>query len=201
MIQTPHFYKRQEARTIIDKFLKKKTILSPLSISVTESFQDDFTTVDFSYEHCGDTNTIVTIKDSKGKGFIDGLFRGLGKHYSNEYQSLSKINLTEFSVNPIMSSSKKSFGTDSQANVSFRICLENRGMADFQHKSRSIVYSGFSASLSTFQFYINCERAFHKIQDVLTNAKNRSRGDIVQSCMYDLSKLTEVNTYEKREKY
>lgn len=201
MIQTPHFYKRQEARTIINKFIKKKTLLSPLSISVTESYQDDFTTVDFSYQHRDDKEEIVTIDKSKGKGFIDSLFKGLSNHYSDKYKSLSKINLTEFSVNPIMSNSRKSFGTDSQANVSFRINLENRGIADFQHKSRSIVYSGFSASLSTFQFYINCERAFHKIQDVLSDAKNRSRGDIVQSCMYDLSKLTEVNSYEKRERY
>ena len=61
-----------------------------------------------------------------------------------------------------------------------------------------MIYSGFVSALEAFQFYINCERTFHKIQVIIEDATLRNRGDIVQSCLTDLSKLTEVNTYEKK---
>jgi hypothetical protein len=71
------------------------------------------------------------------------------------------------------------------------------GISEFQHQSRSMIYSSFISTLQAFQFYINCEICFHKIKLALEDAKTRNRGDIIQSCMLDLSKLTGVNTYAK----
>ena len=61
-----------------------------------------------------------------------------------------------------------------------------------------MIYSGFVAALEAFQFYINCERTFSKMQLIIEDAKQRNRGDIIQACLSDLSKLTEVNNYEKK---
>ena len=60
-----------------------------------------------------------------------------------------------------------------------------------------VIYSSFISSLEAFQFYINCQRTFEKIMLAVEDARERNRGDIIQSCVADLSKLTEVNTYEK----
>ena len=72
-------------------------------------------------------------------------------------------------------------------------------LAEFSCVSRSILHSSFIVTLEAIEFYINCERTFHKIQIILGDAEQRNRGDIVQSCVTDLSKLTEVNTYEKKQ--
>ncbi len=195
MRKTPQQFRREAVKKLIDKILKDKiTKLKPVSISASESLNDDFTTTDFSFEETGTKNEIVSITDSKGKGFIDGLFRGLHDRYVTEYPSIDKIRLVDIMVNPIMKASK-TLGSDAPASIIFRLEVDNHGIAEFRHDSRSVIYSGFSAALSAFQFYINCERTFHKIKLIVEDATHRNRGDILQSCMSDLSKLTEVNTY------
>ena len=80
----------------------------------------------------------------------------------------------------------------------FRVNVEGHGMAEFQHQSRSMIYSSLVAALNAFEFYINCETTFHKIQLVLEDASQRNRGDISQACIADLSRLTEVNNYARK---
>ena len=61
-----------------------------------------------------------------------------------------------------------------------------------------MIHSSFSLALEAFEFYINCERTFNKIQLVISDAESRNRADIVSENVYRLSKLTEVNSYEKK---
>lgn len=200
MRRTPEFFKRLEVKEIIDKALgETKTQFTPVTISVSESLDDDFTSVNFSFRQ-SPKDKIIVINDSKGKGFIDSLFNGMYREMSKDYPSLSKIKLVEFMVNPLLSLSKASMGTDAQASVLFKIGVGNFGEAEFQHRSRSMIHSGFSATLEAFQFYINCERSFEKIKFILENARERNRSDTAQACLYDLSKLTEINNYEKKQK-
>ena len=130
---------------------------------------------------------------------MDGLFTGLQQYFSNNYSSLAKIKLADYNVNPIMTNSKKSMGTDAQASVSLSVMVHPHGLSEFSHTSRSMIHSSFSAALEAFQFYVNCEKAFHRIQLFIEDAQQRNRGDVISVCIYDLSKLTEVNTYERKE--
>ena len=195
MKKTPQHFRREKVKTLFNKILKEnKTILTPLSISCSESLDDDFTTTDFSFEEKGSVSRIVSLTDIKGKGFVDGLFRGLHENYVADYTSIEKIKLVDIMVNPIMKASKK-LGSDAKAFVLFRIEVDRHGLAEFHHESRSMIYSCFVSALEAFQFYINCERTFKKIKLIADDASARNRGDILQSCLNDLSKLTEVNTY------
>jgi hypothetical protein len=114
-----------------------------------------------------------------------------------DYRSLRKIKLRDLQVNPLMSSRKATLGTDAQVSVSLLVEIGKYGKAEFHHESHSVVKSIFSAILSVFQFYINCERSFDKIQLIISDAQVRNRFDIIDACKFDLSKLTEVNSYEK----
>ena len=201
MRKTPQDFKRVEVKQIISKVLgDTQTRLLPISITVGESLDDDFTTTDFSFEIAGKDPKIVTLEGQKGKGFVDGLFAGLQQHFSSEYSSLEKIRLADYSVNPIMTNAKNSMGTDAQASVSLSVLVHPHGLSEFGHTSRSMIYSSFSAALEAFEFYVNCDRAFHRIQLFIEDAQQRNRGDVISSCIYDLSRLTEVNTYDKEEK-
>ncbi len=198
MKKTPQEFKRTEIRQTIERTLREtQTKLFPLTITVAESLNDDFTVTDFSFEQLGDNKKTVALQNQKGKGFVDGLFTGLHRHFREEYKSLDKIKLADYNVNPIMSNSKKSLGTDAQAVVTISVHVNTHGIAEFQHSSRSMIYSSFVAILEAFQFYINCEKAFHKIQLFIEDAQRRNRGDVMSDYIYSLSKLTEVNTYEK----
>ena len=201
MQRTPQQFKRLEVKKIIDKVLKDtQTYLAPVSINVEESIDNKFTTTDFTFRVTHSNSEIVSLKGQKGKGFVDGLFIGLHHYFSKAYNSLDRIRLADYSVNPLMSKSKKNMGTDAQASVSISVHTGHHSIAEFQHTSRSMIYSSFAATLQAFQFYINCDRCFHKIQLFVDDAEKRNRGDVMSQWMYDLSRLTEVNTYDERQK-
>ena len=198
MRKTPQQFKRLEVKQVIGKIIKDtRTTLKPLSITTGESLADNFTTTDFSFEIYDTDKKIVSLGEQRGRGFVDGLFTGLRDYFSTDYESLKSLALADYNVNPLMSKSKN-MGTDAQASVVLSVQVGKNGIAEFQHTSRSMIYSSFSAALEAFQFYINCERCFRKIQIFLKDAQKRNRGDIMSQYVYDLSKLTEVNTYERK---
>ena len=199
MQKTPQHFKRLETKKIINNILKEdKLSLSPLAIITSENLNDNFTTTSFSFlEASGQESLQVNIENKKGKGFVDGLFLGLHEHYSKLYRSLKGIRLIDLKVNPMISANKNSIGTDAQASVLFSLHIKDHGVSEFYHKSRSMIHSSFNLALESFQFYINCEKSFDKIQLLIAEAQSRNRGDIVSDYIYKLSKLTEVNSYER----
>tara|TARA_B100000927_G_scaffold278972_1_gene262164 strand:- start:1597 stop:2208 length:612 start_codon:yes stop_codon:yes gene_type:complete len=200
MRKTPQHFKRLETKKVIEEILQKnKTSLSPLAIITSENLNENFTTTSFSFlESLDGEESQVNIENKRGKGFIDGLFTGLHEHYSQSYESLKDIKLVNLKVNPVLSAARNSIGTDAQASVLFSLHIKNHGISEFHHKSRSMIHSSFNLALEAFQFYINCERVFDKIQILIAEAQSRNRGDIVSDYIYKLSKITEVNSYEKR---
>lgn len=203
MRKTPQEFRRNNVKALFSKVLQAQVItLKPLDITVRESFNDDFTKVDISFsETVGGVNRCIDATATQARGFVDGLFKACHEHYSETYTSLQNIKLVNYQARPNLKRTQKTIGSEAKVEVGVVVEVKNHGIAEFHNQSRSILHSSFVNILSAFEFYINCERSFDKIQIILEDAKNRSRGDIVQSCMYDLSKLTEVNTYEKREKY
>lgn len=199
MKKTPQELRRDSVKQLFDKILKAKKIkLEPQKISASESWQSDFTHVVFSYKISKDQSfEIIDASEDEAKGFVDGIFKSCHKYFSKQFPSLSNIKLHDYKLRPIINKRIGSIGSDARVQVSIMMNVGDYGIAEFSSASRSILYSSFAAVLDVFQFYINCEETFHRIQMILSDAESRNRGDIIQSCVSDLSKLTEVNTYEK----
>lgn len=201
MKKTPQEFKRENLKELFEKILKSYQVkLSPLDISVSESFKTDFTSVEMSINETsrGLQGPSFVLSEHEAKGFVDGIFKCCHNHYSKDYPSLNNIRLVNYQVRPRIKKTGNTMGTDAKTEVSIVVDVKEHGAAEFSCVSRSILHSTFIATLEVFQFYINCEKAFHKVQLILDDANQRNRGDIAQACISDLSKLTEVNTYEKR---
>lgn len=198
MRKTPQHFKRENVKKLFDKVLEdNKVKLAPLSINIFESFKDDFTTVDLTYkESCQESSRVCSLTEVKAKGFVDCLFVSLHDEYVKTYASLEKIKLVNIEVKPLMKKSTER-GSDARTSVAIRVEVKDHGISEFEHESRSMIHSSFISSLEAFQFYINCEKTYEKIKSFLDDAQLRNRGDIIQSCLTDLSALTEVNTYAK----
>ena len=199
MQKTPQEFRRDNVKQVFDKILQSKQIkLSPLDISVKESWKSDFTFVDICIKETIDNEEEnVHLVEEAAKGFVDGMFKACKKQYSNKHPSLNNIRLVDYQVVPKFKKKLKTMGTDAPTEITLMMDVADHGVSEFSCVSRSILYSSFAATLEAFQFYINCEKTFHKIQIILDDARRRNRGDIAQTCLTDLSKLTEVNTYEK----
>ena len=87
--------------------------------------------------------------------------------------------------------------TDASTDVVFRVKAKKHGFSEFSSSSNSIVRASFTTVMEIFQFYINCDKSFKVLNFVIDNARQRGRSDIVQECVFDLSVLTKVNTYDK----
>lgn len=197
MRKTPQEFRRESVKELFTKILmSQKMCLQPLKISVNETWQSDFTAVDLEMLQIqGDVKKPIQIKESKAKGFVDGIFKACHKSFSEEFSSLANIKLIDYKLIPKFKKMTSKTGTDAPVEVSIAMEVKDHGIAEFNSSSRSILYSSLVATLEAFEFYINCERTFDKTKLILEDAKQRNRGDIVQSCVSDLSKLTEVNTY------
>tara|TARA_Y100000004_G_scaffold196158_1_gene265302 strand:+ start:559 stop:1164 length:606 start_codon:yes stop_codon:yes gene_type:complete len=199
MIKTPQEFRRDNVKELFDRFLSSQRIrLEPLTISVGETWKSDFTSVSLSFNNTQGENKEVVFVEEEAKGFVDGIFKACYKEFTKQYTSLVNIKLHDYLVKPNLDKTKTLTGSDARVKISVMVEIKDHGIAEFNCESRSILHSSFAVILEAFQFYINCEKTFDKIQLVLEDAQHRNRGDIVQNCISDLSKLTEINTYEKR---
>ncbi len=202
MKKTPQEFKRDNIRSLFEKTLKsKKAKLEPMNITVQEFYDSSFTSVQFAIkELISNKEAEIEFSEKKAKGFVDGIFRACKSRYTVEFPSLNNIRLTDYQVIPEFNKAKCEMRTDAKTKITLMVDVKNHGIAEFNSTSRSILHSSFFATLKAFQFYINSEMTFHQNQIILEDAMKRNRGDIVQSCMTDLSKLTEVNNYVKKER-
>lgn len=199
MIKTPQEFRRDSIKQLFDKFLlSQKTSLEPLTISVGETWESDFTSVSLSFNNIRGEDKETMFVEEESRGFVDGIFKACYKEFTKQHTSLINIKLHDYLVKPNLDKTKTLSGSDAGVKVSIMVEIRDHGIAEFSCESGSILHSSFTVILDAFQFYINCEKTFDKIQLVLEDAQHRNRGDIVQNCISDLSKLTEINTYEKR---
>lgn len=202
MNKTVQEFRRESIKQLFVKILQTKILrLEPKSALVEESFNSDFTAVNLtiSKREC-DSKSQIQLEEKNGKGFVDGIFKSCSRFFLEDYPSLENIRLKDYRVRPSFKKIKSKQQSDAEVQVTVAMEVKERGTAEFTSTSRSILHSTLVATLEAFEFYINCEKTFHEIQIILTDANNRNRGDIVQACVSDLSKLTEVNTYDKKEK-
>ena len=199
MKKTLQEIKRETLKELFEKILSSKKVkLEPLEINVKETWDNDFTCVDLSYKIFEDNkHKIISACETEAKGFVDGIFRACYNNFSEETPSLANIRLHDYKVHPNFAKRSSRSCTDAKVKVIVMMDVKNHGIAEFTSVSRSLLHSSFVSILSAFQFYINCERSFDKIQMILDDARGRSRADIEQRCMSDLYTLTTVNNYVK----
>lgn len=200
-MKTPQELRRDNIREIFNLRMQNKTLeLSPVAVEILEQLPFDSTRVNLSFqEQIHQDKQTINLVNVASDGFVDGIFKGLHDHYKDQYSSLQNIKLKDLEIRPLLGSARVNLCSDAKTRVTISSEILGHGFVDFSSVSRSIVHSTFIASLKIFQFYINCERTFDILSKVLKNAKERNRGDIVQSCIRDMSSLTQMNNYEPKE--
>ena len=199
MLKTPQHHKRESIRQLFRKVLKQETIkLTPKSVSMLENFEKDpiITEVNFEYFH---NDKEISLRQTSTAGLVDCLFTGLRDFYIDDYHSISNIRLLNLSVTPIMNTNRNLIGSDAKVSLDFMVEVKDHGCAEFLACSRSLIGCITSGTLEVFQFYLNCHKTFVKLKEVMSDAKERNRWDLVQSFVTDLTFLTDVNSYYEKE--
>jgi len=191
--------KRAHVREIIEETLRgQKLKLIPKTISCSDNIKSDYTAANFSFEEViGENKRLVSLKKIKASGFVDCIFQGCLEEYSEQFRSLNNLTLTGFAVSPNFSYKKNNLGSDSTTEVVINMKIKGMETVEFVNRSKSVLTSTYQNVLSVFQFYVNCEKSFHKLRSLTLEADSRNRGDISSVYRHRLSFLTEVNEYMK----
>tara|TARA_R100001510_G_C7650348_1_gene207858 strand:- start:1489 stop:2082 length:594 start_codon:yes stop_codon:yes gene_type:complete len=196
-VKTPDSFRREDIKKIFSQRLREDRVrLEPLEIVVTDNYAQDQTEVCFSFEKLElNSRKLYQFRNIQAQGMIDAVFTKCHESFEEEYRSLKNINLVDLVVKPVFSLGKGSLSTSASTDVTLRLKVAGYGISEFPSRSRSVVRSSFQSALEAFQFYINCDKAFHKLKGFLADARSRNREDVAQDFVSDLASLTRINSY------
>ncbi len=189
--------RREKVKSHFGEILKEDKIsLSLALIEIKEDVSQEKTEVNFKFcENISSRDNEYLYSNELGNGFVDCIFNICMRHYRPQYRSLENLRLLNLRVAPDFLSTKKKSQSDAFARVLLDMEIKRYGTSIFEFKSPSIVRSASMALLSAFEFYINCEKTFHALQTIFSDAKDRNRNDIAARCKLRMSDLTEMNSY------
>lgn len=186
-----HLSFENEQRKQIYQIMKRTLGSDYLSFSLCESsFLEDLEGKKSNLyirfkELSGDSESEYTLEKS-GIGIVNIFFNSLIDQYASSYSSLENISFKEFRVTPCFF---KSVGSGSDAKVVVEITFSNKSKQKmvFSETGESLFSSILLTLLGAFEFYINIEKSFNRLNFLIEDSKQRNRGDLVQRYTYDLS--------------
>ena len=181
--------------TIMEVLEEKYVELSVEKFVSTEDFKNNMAQIQCSFsETQGDKKRIEKLECS-GRGLIDATFEGLLDHYSQDYKSLKNIAFVEFAIKPDFKTSETS-GSDASVEVIIEFLNSSKKIMTFRKTSRSILSASVECVFAAMEFYINSELAFRRLKFLISDAKKRSRGDLLSLYRYQIASIVSVTSYE-----
>ena len=151
------------------------TVLSLPSDRLEEDFESSSAKIACRVDHNGESFAI----ESTGTGLVDALFNGLKTRLATDFPSLNTIGFHDFSVKGIMSTRTEAAGSDAEAEVSLSVVSSEGVMFRFNATSRSTGRASVDATLQAVAFFVNSEKAFIEIYNILQHYRNAGRADLV----------------------
>lgn len=197
-MKTTEEARRIRVKKIFRQVLEEEELkLNPISIMCREDSTIKKTIVDFLFlEKTKREEKEIKYEGVHASGFVDCVFTACLKHYTTEYSSLRNLRFLDLLIQPIFKYSSELSRSGAKTDVILKMEVAGRGNAEFKSRSRSIVFSSYISILKAFEFYINCDLAFHRLKFLVRDAQDRRRADLVSSYTHKLTFLTEVNRYE-----
>ncbi|MEL6177626.1 MAG: alpha-isopropylmalate synthase regulatory domain-containing protein [Myxococcota bacterium] len=175
---------------LADDFL----VLSISSYQLSEDFDSGVARLTCSVSNAVTEQTLFTV-ESEGTGIIDALFNGLKAKLAPQYSSLNSISFNDFSVQGIMSTSNAASGSDAEGQVELSVLSSEEHTFRFTATSRSISRASVEATLKAVGYFVNSERAFIQVYNILQHYRQESRTDLVTKYQLLLGQMVEISSY------
>jgi len=137
--------------------------------------------------------------DGEGVGLIDAFFHALVKALAKDYPSLDSIKFREFSASAETETALTGSRSDSVGIIRLEVENQVNRAFVFTHSSRSITASCIRVTLSAAEYFVNSERAFHRTRELVDDARERQREDLVKKYTEMLTRLVRNTSYATTE--
>ena len=132
------------------------------------------------------------VVEGQGVGIIDALFNALRAHWSAAHASLESIEFSSFEIQGLLSADHT---TRAQARAVVGV-LNSEGRAfEFDATAASVGQAGVLAVLEATEYFVNSEKTFVKLYDIVRHHKEEGRADLVQKYTSLMSRVVANTSY------
>lgn len=133
-----------------------------------------------------------------GVGVIDALFDGLKKRMADDYPSLKSIRFSEFSIDGLISSDDSpDVATKAEAVATVGIVNSEGKEFQFEAKAPSVSRAGIQATILAAEYFVNSERTYVKLHEILEHYRSEGRTDLVEKYTDLMSKVVQNTSYSE----
>jgi len=168
------------------------------SYTVTEDLEAG--TCRLSCEMRDEGSDEVMVVEGEGVGTIDALFNAMRTRLATDYPSLQTIQFSQFEIKGLMEGGDqdgKGPGTSAQAEATVGIFNSEGREFIFKATAPSISHAGIQATILATEYFVNSEKTFLKIHDILQHYRKENRTDLVQKYTALMSEVVENTSYSE----
>ncbi|MFP4599551.1 MAG: hypothetical protein ACOC9J_04095 [Persicimonas sp.] len=133
-----------------------------------------------------------------GVGVIDALFDGLKQRMADDYPSLKSIRFSEFSIEGLISGDDSpDVATKAEAVATVGIINSEDQEFQFEAKAPSVSRAGIQATILAAEYFVNSERTYVKLHEILEHYRSEGRTDLVEKYTDLMSKVVENTSYSE----
>jgi len=136
--------------------------------------------------------------EGAGVGAIDAFFTALRDRLADDYPSLKSIRFSEFKIEGLMSSEAGPDQT-TKAEAEATVGILNSEDREFVFKSTapSVSRAGLEATLKAAEYFVNSERTYLRLHELLEHYRSEGRTDLVEKYTDLMSEVVENTSYSE----
>lgn len=136
--------------------------------------------------------------EGEGVGTIDALFNGLKTMLAGQYPSLNSISFSQFSIRGLMSA-EDHFANTTRAQAEATVGIRNSEGREFIFKStaRSVSQAGIMAVVQATEYFVNSERTFVRLHEIVQHYKQQNRHELVQKYTGLMAEVVSNTSYSE----
>lgn len=136
--------------------------------------------------------------EGTGVGAIDAFFTALRDHLADDYPSLKSIRFSEFKIEGLISSDVgPDQTTKAEAEATVGILNSEEREFIFKSKAPSVSRAGIEATLDAAEYFVNSERTYVRLHEILEHYRSEGRTDLVEKYTDLMSEVVGNTSYSE----
>ncbi len=136
------------------------------------------------------------VLEGEGVGTIDAFFSAIKTRLADDYPSLHDVTFSQFEIRGLLSSDTR-LTTQAEAEATVGVLNSEGREFVFKATESSVSRAGMQATLEAVEYFVNSERTFVKIKEVLEYYTSEGRSDLVQKYTRLMSEVVKNTSYSE----
>jgi hypothetical protein len=188
--------KQQEMISRMKEVLQEEYLqLEVESYSLNEDLEEETCQIQCTLREAdGSTFTV----EGGGVGTIDAFFSGLRDRLADDYPSLKSIRFDEFNIEGLFSSDVgHDQTTKAEAKATVGILNSEGREFVFESTAPSVSRAGLEATLRAAEYFVNSERTYVRLHEILEHYREEGRTDLVDKYTDLMSQVVKNTSYSE----